>query len=132
MAPCVAAGLQWTLVEICELGHVFGGLGARNLRAALRISHLGGHRRRALADANDGILENVLAPGPTPSMLVELVNVVVGEAVCRADGGATLAVANRRRGTRAVLVWLGTEVGHVAGGAADVLAGLQLGAEALL
>lgn len=85
MAKCVAASIKWAWVEVGKLAHVFWRLCARNLGTTLGIRNLSRHGRRSFADTDDRIFEDVLASGPSPSLLIEAIDVFLRKTIGHGD-----------------------------------------------
>jgi hypothetical protein len=92
-----------------------------------------GRRHWGIARAQADVLVRlqIVAAIPSPRVLVEALNLRIGEAVCGTQGRAVLVLFHVVRGAGAVGVGLRAEVRQRAGGTADVLTRRQLGAEAL-
>jgi hypothetical protein len=92
-----------------------------------------GRRHGGIASAQADVLVRlqIVAAIPGPRVLVEALNLSIGEAVCGTQGRAVLVLYHIVRGAGAVGVGLRAEVGQGAGGTADMLTRRQLRAEAL-
>lgn len=102
---------------------------SRLLRSADGIRNRRRHGRRARAQADELVRLHIPAALPAPRGCVEALDLGIREAVRRAKSRAVVAGLDVVRGAGSVRVGLRPEVGHRAGGAADVLAGHEGRAE---
>lgn len=102
---------------------------SRLLWSADSIRNRRGHGRRARAQADELVRLYISAALPAPSISVEALDLSIREAVRCAKNRAALAWHDVVRGAGSVRVRLRAEIGHRAGGAADVLACYQSRAE---
>ena len=111
---------------------VAGGVGSRDLGTAHGVGDGVWHGRVALAEADLGFLLEVLATSEALGVVVEVFNLVNGEAVDSGNRCAPLAVTSGVYKARTVRVGLGSHVGEFSLGAADVLANGECGAQVVL
>lgn len=129
VAEGVAAGIEWAWVQIGELVHVLWGFCTWNLGTTLGVRNFSRHGRRALADTDDRILEDILASSPAPSLLVETIDIFLRETIGSGNSRTAFTIPNRGCSTAPVFVWLRAEIWEFTRRAADMLTSLQVRAK---
>lgn len=123
------AGIERTWIQAGQRHARCWLLRARLLRPADGVRNGRRHRGVTLAEADVLVGLQIVAALPGPGVVVEALDLGIGEVVRRGEARAALAGLHVVRGTGAVGIWLRAVVRQGTGGAADVLADHQRRAE---